>query len=223
VTVNSDLAKSISSDLASVLKPAGFRKRANSFNRRVQDGVVHHISLQLGSYDPSGQPDIPGLRVSRHGRYRVNLGVHVPEMNRMGSPRSTWIFDYNCNLRWGLGDFMPSGFSQWWDLRDRLAIEEIRDALEHVALPRLTAFNDGQSVLDAYAEKGERAFGPIAPKAVALDVADLLLARGQRDEAAALLGSYATGALGELHPAHKDYLRRYLAERDFEELSQSVR
>ena len=103
MTENGDLAKSISAALTAVLKPVGFRKRANSFNRPAENGLVHQVSLQLGSYDPSGIHAVPGLVPDLYGRFRVNLGVYVPEMNRMSSPRSRWINDYDCHLRWGLG------------------------------------------------------------------------------------------------------------------------
>ena len=181
MTENSDIAKSISAAMSQVLKPAGFRKRANSFNRTAQDGLVHHVSVQLGAYDPSGKHAVPGLLPDLYGRYRVNLGVFVPEMNRSGTPRSTWINDYNCQLRWGLGDFLPGGFDQWWDLRDRLSVEVVNRELTTKVLPHFEHFNSAEQVLDAWHERGPRAFGPITPKAAALDVADLLVARQRRD------------------------------------------
>lgn len=222
MTENGELAKSISLALHEVLKPAGFRKRANSFNRQVSDGLVHHLSVQLGSYDPSGKHAVPGLVPDLYGRYRVNLGVYVPEMSRMGPPRSTWANDYDCQLRWGLGDFMPGGFDRWWDLRDRLSVEEVCRVLADTALPHLDQFSTAQRVLDAWEESGPRAFGPSTPKAAALDVADLLIARNRREDARRLLASYvAAVSLGD-HTGHKDYLRRYLAERDFESLGKLV-
>ncbi len=222
MTENGELARSISLALHQILKAAGFRKRANSFNRSANDGLVHHVSVQLGSYDPSGKHAIPGLVANLYGRYRVNLGVYGPEMNRMGQPRSTWANDNDCQLRWGLGDFMPGGFDQWWDLRDRLSVEEVSRVLAETALPHLDQFTTAQHVLDAWEESGPRAFGPITPEAAALDVADLLIARGRRDDARLLLESYVESvSLGD-HTGHKQYLRTYLAERDFESLGKSL-
>lgn len=222
MTDNGDLAKTISAALSDDLKPAGFRKRANSFNRAVNDGLVHHVSVQLGPYDPSGIHSVPGLVPDLYGRYRVNLGVYVPEMNRMGSPRSSWINDYNCQLRWGLGDFMPGGFDQWWDLRDRLSLEEVSRVLATRALPHLDQFSTAEQVLDAYEEHGSRAFGPITSEAAALDVADLLIARRRRSDAERLLQAYVVSvSLGD-HTGHKEYLRRNLAERDFESLGKPL-
>ena len=222
MTENSDLAKSISAAMSQVLKPAGFRKRANSFNRTAQDGLVHHVSVQLGAYDPSGKHAVPGLLPDLYGRYRVNLGVFVPEMNRSGAPRSKWINDYNCQLRWGLGDFLPGGFDQWWDLRDRLSVEEVNRELTTKVLPHFEHFNSADQVIDAWHEQGPRAFGPITPNAAALDVADLLIARRRRDEAKRLLETYVESvSLGD-HTGHKQYLREYLTGRGFGPLAQQV-
>ena len=223
MTENSDLAKSISAAMRQVLKPAGFRKRANSFNRAAQDGLVHHVSVQLGAYDPSGKHAVPGLLPDLYGRYRVTLGVFVPEMNRGGAPRSTWINDYDCQLRWGLGDFLPGGFDQWWDLRDRLSVEEVNRELTTKVLPHFEHFNSAEQVLDAWHKQGPLAFGPITPKAAALDVADLLVARQRRDEAKRLLETYVESvSLGD-HTSHKQYLRKYLRERGFGSLAQQVK
>jgi hypothetical protein len=222
MTENGELAKSVSAAMSHVLKPAQFRKRANSFNRTAHDGLVHHISVQLGAYDPSGKHAVPGLLPDLYGRYRVNIGVYVPEMNRSGGPRSTWINDYNCQLRWGLGDFLPGGFDQWWDLRDRLSVEEVNRELATNVLPHLDRFQSADQVLEEWYEHGPRAFGPITPQASALDVADLLIARQRRVEAEHLLEKYVESVnLGD-HNGHKQYLRQYLAERDFDFLALNV-
>lgn len=223
MTENSDLAKSISTAMRQVLKPAGFRKRANSFNRVARDGLVHHVSVQLGSYDPSGKHAVAGLLPDLYGRYRVNIGVFVPEMNRGGPPRSTWINDYDCQLRWGLGDFLPGGFDQWWDLRDRLSVEEVNRELTAKVLPYFEHFNSAEQLLDEWDAQGPRAFGPTTPEAAALDVADLLLAQQRREEAERLLETYIESVGLDGHPGHRQYLRRYLNDRGFELLAQRVR
>jgi hypothetical protein len=222
LTENGDIAKSIGAVLGIPLKAAGFRKRANSFNRLVDDGLVHVVSIQLGPYDPSGIHAVPGLVPDLYGRFRVNLAVHVPAMSRRGTPRSSWINDYNCELRWGLGYFMPGSFDRWWDLRDRLALDEVTEVLTDHALPHLDGFPDSDSVLSAYRDRGASAFGPIAPDSVALDVADLLLARGQRDEAARLLATYVSKVASTDHDWHKGYLVGYLTQRNFGSLAEQL-
>ena len=79
--------------VAPVMKANGFRKRRHSFNRGARDGIVHHLSFQMGAFDPPGTVEIPGLRPNLYGKFTVNLGVFVPAMSRMGAPRSDWIND----------------------------------------------------------------------------------------------------------------------------------
>lgn len=221
MTENGEIAKSIGAALGVPLKAAGFRKRANSFNRSVRDGLVHVVSLQLGPFDPSGMHAVPGLVPDLYGRYTVNLGVYVPEMGRMSSPRSSWVNEYNCQLRWRLGTLMDGGSDRWWDLRDRLSMEEVLSALIDRGLPKLDSFPDADSVLAAYAAEGHRALGDIANRSVALDVADLLIARNERKAAEDLLRWY----VGELvtdpnpHIPHQGYVRDYLIARRMEHLT----
>ena len=47
--------------LTSYLRPLGFRKKGRSFNRPVEDGLVHVATLQMGQY-PIGEYVIPGIR-----------------------------------------------------------------------------------------------------------------------------------------------------------------
>lgn len=82
MTENGEIAKSIGAALGVPLKAVGFRKRANSFNRSVRDGLVHVVSVQLGPFGPSGIHAVPGLVPDLYGRYTVNRGIHVPEMGR---------------------------------------------------------------------------------------------------------------------------------------------
>lgn len=90
------------------------------------------------------------------------------------------------------------------------------------ALPHLDGFNDANQVLDAYEKLGPRAFGPITPRAAALDVADLLLARNRRSDAQHLLEDYVESVRLGNHSGHKEYLRKYLAERGFQELGEPL-
>lgn len=225
VTENGEIAKSIGAALAVPLKAAGFRKRANSFNRRARDGLVHVVSLQLGPYERFGAPAAPEHTLDLWGRFTVNLGVYVPEMGRMGAPRGNWVNEYNCQLRWRLGRLMPDRLEQWWDLRDRLALEEVLTALVDYALPKLDSFADADSVLVAYATEGHRAFGSIANRSVALDVADLYIARGDQASAEDLLRWYIDQLLSdrEPHVPHQGYVREYLAERGMGHLDGPLR
>ena len=117
---------------------------------------------------------------------------------------------------------MPGGFDRWWDLRDRLSVEEVSEVLAMRALPHLDLFSSAEQVLDAYEEQGPRAFGPITPEAAALDVADLLIARKRRSDARRLLQAYVESVSRGDYTGHQKYLREYLAERGFESIGQSL-
>lgn len=223
MTENAGLAKTLGAALAVPLSAAGFRKRANSFNRSTSDGLVHHLSIQLGAFDPSGMHAVAGLVPDNHGRFTVNLGVHVPAMARRGPPRSAWINTYDCQLRWRLGELLPGGADRWWDLRDGAAADEVLAAVVEVGIPRLDAFPDAEHVLGAYERDGPAGLGMITPDAIALDVADLLLARGEHGRARALLSDYVARVAGRTHRPHQEYLREYLAERGLSELDRPLR
>lgn len=113
-------------------------------------------------------------------------------------------------------------FDQWWDLRDRLSVEEVSRVLAQKTLPHLDRLRDAERVLETWEEYRPRGFGPMTPKAAALDVADLLISRNRRDDAQRLLVPYVESvSLGD-HAGHKQYLRKYLAERDFEPLGKPL-
>src|SRR5690606_24175664 len=63
-----------------LLKEAGFRGSGRTFNRGTPDGLTQVVRFQMGSFDPPGTTDIPGLRENRYGWFTVNLGVYVPEV-----------------------------------------------------------------------------------------------------------------------------------------------
>ncbi|MFF2053927.1 DUF4304 domain-containing protein [Leifsonia sp. NPDC058194] len=223
MTENGEIAKSVGAALAVPLKAVGFRKRANSFNRRTHDGMVHVMSVQLGRYERFGETVVSGSDL--WGRFTVKLGVYVPEMGRMGSPRGSWVNEYNCQLRWRLGNVMPDGLDQWWDLRDRLSLEEVTSAVVDYAVPKLDSFPDAEGVLAAYATDGCRAFGGIANDSVALDVADLHLARGDQASAENLLCWYIDQLASDSDPRvpHHAYVREYLAVRGMGHLGDRLR
>ena len=63
--------------MTAFLKPLGFRKSGRTYNRTVEDGLVHVVGFQMGEY-PIGGYIIPGLRKNFYGRFTVNLGVVLP-------------------------------------------------------------------------------------------------------------------------------------------------
>ena len=222
VTENGDYAKTIAAAIAPLLKSHGFQKRANSFNRQATDGLVHHVSVQLGAYDPSGIHNVPGLLRDNYGMFSIRLGVFVPAMERLRVPVSSWISYSHCSLRWDLGTISPDGSEKWWDLRDRFAIEEVCEELLAAGFPRLDLYPSAESVVAAYELHGSGIFGPSANHSSAIDVADLLIDSGDRVRAEAVLSSYVDYLRMSDHEAHKEYFRDYLLSLGFDGLASKV-
>lgn len=78
----------IVTDHAALLKGLGFSKRRHAFNRSVHDGLVHVVQFQMAPKEPPAWTEVPGLRERLYGTFRLNFGVHVPEMTRTQQPRS---------------------------------------------------------------------------------------------------------------------------------------
>ena len=74
-------------DLKPFLKEREFRVRARAFNRTTIDGLTQVVQFQMGSFQPPGTQEIPGLRPNLYGRFTVNLGVYVPESQATGQDR----------------------------------------------------------------------------------------------------------------------------------------
>jgi len=199
--------------VAPVMKANGFRKRRHSFNRGAGDGIVHHLSFQMGAFDPPGTVEIPGLRPNLYGKFTVNLGVFVPAMSRMGAPRSDWINDYNCQLRKRLGELLPEQADVWWSLEHADAGEDVRREVSDQALPWLDRFGSYQQIVAIFETAGRDPLGmhPAAP----LDLADLYIVMGDRAKARELLVHYAAA---EHAPGHAGVIVDYLRARELDDL-----
>jgi len=89
------------------LRATGFRKSGRTHNRRVGDGLVHVVSLQMGQY-VSGQ----------YGKFAINLGVYLPCVPEIeyGRSASKTIHEYSCEIRDRLGALAFSRKDVWWEL-----------------------------------------------------------------------------------------------------------
>jgi hypothetical protein len=222
VTENGEYAKTIAAAMAPLLKSQGFRKRANSFNRQAADGLVHHVSVHLGAFDPSGIHNVPGLLRDTYGMFSIRLGVFIPAMERLRVPVSSWVASSHCSLRWDLGTLSPSDSEMWWDLRDRFAVEEVCERLLAVGFPQLDLYRSAESVVAAYESRGHGIFGPTANNSSAIDIADLLIDMGDRVRAEAVLSSYVDTLQSSNHDAHKEYFRELLLGLGFVKLAARV-
>lgn len=168
MTVQSDLAKSVTRAMRPELSLAGFRKRANTFNRRATDGIIHSIRLRMCHYNARyARP------TSRPGPYVLDLGVHLPGMVEFDVPDGKWIRWEDCQLRWysfQLGE--PK--APIWSLYDRLDVEDVLHFVGDTVIPHLDRFWSVQQILDIYTAEGTRGVG--TREETALEVVSHLMA-----------------------------------------------
>jgi hypothetical protein len=158
---------------------------------------------------------LAGIRLNLHGLFTINLGVFVPEMDRLGPPASSWINDYNCQLRKRIGELMPEQNDVWWPLDFEPSKEQAIDALRDVGLLWLGQFTNRQVILNKFRSGDAEDLG-MTP-AAALDIADLLLATGNIQAAENTVRNYLVGA--NVLPNHRDYVEnQYLELRNLRHL-----
>lgn len=196
-------------DHASFLKEAGFRKRRHGFNRAASDGLVHVVHFWMAPKEPPAWTEVPGLRERRYGSFRLDFGVYVPEMNRSGVPRSSWVNEYNCQLRQSIGQLLTGEWTDfWWQLDAPDASEQAGEALRGVGMAWLDRFSNATAILDEFDRVGP--FGIGTTPAGGLDIADLCRARGDNQRERRVLEGYVADPMPGSHALYlADYLRRH--------------
>jgi hypothetical protein len=190
----------IQAHLSPFLKDHGFRRRGRTFNGPTGDGLTRVVSIQMGASDPPGTTYIPGLRENLHGLFTVNLGVYVPEVARHhgGGEAKSWMQEYHCCIRSRLGAACGEPRDVWWPARaDEHIIEDIRRCLELFGLPFLDRFATRDRILAEWAGRSENLSASSPPRIV---LAIILLTRGRKDEARALLSLQASETHNARHP-----------------------
>jgi hypothetical protein len=140
---------SIQTELTAFVKPLGFRKKGRTYNRRIGDGLVQAINLQMGQF-PIGEYVIPGIRESFYGRFAVNLGIALPAVSTVEQGRSLppFVQEYECHIRERLSHLV---FKEdvWFDLDhlvERTGSELVR-YMDAVGVPFLERFESYGAVL----------------------------------------------------------------------------
>lgn len=192
---------------APLLKAEGFNKRRHSFNRHLESGLVHVVNFWQHPKEPPAWSEVPGLRERRHGTFRLDFGVYVPEIRRTGAPQSKWINEYNCHLRRTIGQLQGCADDLWWSLADGASADLARRGLEHDGLPWLSRFTNHDEVLNAFRAGGPFSIG-MTP-AGGLDLADMLYALGRGREARDILTDYVSRPV---LVNHADYLAGFLRD-----------
>jgi hypothetical protein len=219
VTPESELMAGIVADHAALLKLSGFRKRRHSFNRLASDGIVHVVLFWMAPKEPPAWTEVPGLRERLFGSFRLEFGVYAPAMSRMGSPRSSWINEYDCQLRRTMGQLLsPEAPGDiWWSLRSPSAATDAHRVLAEHGLPWLDRFRDNEAICAAFEREGPFPLG-MGP-AGSLDIADQYRSIGQHSEEKRVLEDYVARPVQAGHVA---YLRDYLAQHGHADLSTRI-
>lgn len=193
--------------IRAVLARHGFRARNRTFNRRMDDGIIHVVQVVMGRSDPPGARQMPGFGSDLYGTFSVELGVYVPEVARQyGMKAKTFPGEIDCCVRINAAEVGPNGEALAWPIkREATFFNAVADLLEHYAMPFLQRYSDRPSIVNEL--KDGRASGPGgAPRVVA---AVILANAGDRDGARGLLQEQ-DGL--DVHPFHRRYLRELAEE-----------
>jgi hypothetical protein len=138
-------------------------------------------------------------------------------MRRKQAAKGDWINDYDCNLRYRLGELLPERTDVWWNLEHPNAGKDATQAITEHALPWLDGVRSNADVLATFEQSGVEHLGMNA--AGMLDVADLYVALNDRANARTVLSRYVQRTLGA---RHVPYVATYLTERGFDDLILSL-
>ena len=190
-----------------VLAQRGFRARNRTFNRRLDNGIIHVVQVVMGRSDPPGAQQMHGFSSDLYGTFSVELGVYVPEVARhYGMRAKTFPGEIDCCVRVNAAEVGPNGEAIAWPIkRDATFFNAVADLLEHHAVPFFQRYSDRPSIVTEL--KGGRASRPGGPPRV---VAAVILANaGDREGALALLREQDSL---DIHPSHRRYLRELAEE-----------
>jgi len=194
----------IQSTLRPVLKEAGFRVKGRTFNRRMPDGVIHVLGIQMGAADPPGTTYIPGFRENMHGLFAVNLGIYVPEVStETNGVDKDWVPEYYCCIRARLGALVRSDKEVWWHAEASTSvIEDLLSAIRGPGMKFFEQFPNRDAVVDLAYRERDRVFFGTPPRITA---AVILTRRGDHEKARTLLTQQITETT---NPGHPEYVRK---------------
>lgn len=183
----------IDADLAEI----GFERQGRTYNRQLNGGLVQVISFQMGQYLSDELP-APSRRPARFGKFTVNLGIFMPEVDQVWNYRRyqrlagmpPFLLESDCVIRGRLGILVPPYVDRWWNLDgdiDAIGADVWR-LLRRYGCPFLEGLSSYEAVLQVWQEDGaagRRAGWFGAPARVV--VAIMLAGRGDLDGASILL------------------------------------
>lgn len=203
-------------DLNALLKPLGFLRKGRAFNRQTEPGLVQVITLQAGPYElgPPLPPPVAALRPDLYGKFTINLGVFVDEVfartNPDHPPRGA-ISDAHCGIRTRLSH-ITSGEDVWWPLPTAAELSgRLNEQILNVGLSFLDRFASRDQIVRDWISFNETEL--LLTRVARLDVAMILLTRGDREGARKLFQDHLTYAEGPAN--HLGYVKSFLSGWDW--------
>jgi hypothetical protein len=196
--------------LTKQLKPLGFVRKGRTFNRTVEDGVVHVINLQTGPYEIGERkplpPEIAHLQQDFYGKFTVNLGVFVREIyEKDGIKSRNFVQESCCCVRDRLGRTNDKEY--WWSLSADAEIlaNDLSELLIISGLPFLERFGTRKAIIAEWISFND---GPDRLSNIArVDVAVIIAGMGQTSPALTLLSEQVARAAEQGHKGHVEYVR----------------
>lgn len=194
----------IQSAIRPVLKDAGFRVKGRTFNRRMPDGLIHVLGIQMGAADPPGTTYIPGIRENMHGLFAVNLGIYVPEVSiATNGADKEWVPEYYCCIRARLGALVERDKEAWWHADATASvIDDLLNAIQGAGTRFFEQFSTRDALVDLAYHERNRVFSGTPPRIVA---AVILARRGDHEKARTLLAHQIAETT---NPGHPEYVRK---------------
>jgi hypothetical protein len=179
------------------LKPLGFRRIGNYYNRSAEDGLVQVVGFQSGQ------------AVSiLHGNFTVNLGVYIPSIASLegNSASGRAVTDAHCEIRSRLSAVSGSGSDQWWKLDDSSSRSGsiVADALIEHGVPFLDRYRSALAIISRFGADGS--LPSHNPARSTLAVAVLHWSRGDREDAQKLFERARTT------PSHNVHFSDYVSK-----------
>jgi hypothetical protein len=135
------------------LKPLGYKSRRRAFNKRLDNGLIQVINLQMA-------PSTSFL----YGKFTVELGVFIPEVYKFyftDLPIPSFIQTGHCQFTSNrLGNISQLQYDKWWELRNDsyLIATEVWDLLQQYGLPYLNRLATREAILSEW-KKIKQQFG----------------------------------------------------------------
>ena len=196
--------------IGKALEPLGFKRKGRTFRRETDHEVLQIIAFQAGPFElgPPLPPQVSHLRPDLYGKFTINLGVFVPEIHERTNPPVSMkrvISDAHCSIRTRL-PHIGEGEEIWWSILDCADrdIDDITALLMHVGVPFLNRFKTRDLIVrDWISENG---------RIGRLDVAMILLRRGERLGAKRLFADHLRKSEAEGSEPYRQNHRRYVHE-----------